>query len=86
MVSYPDSNVFLSIGASVAATVNPNGIKILLANGLSTFYIKDNIVFSSGPKILPQNSPDFPIFCNWIFDIFILAEELFAKDLEKFET
>ena len=80
MVLYPDSNVFLSIGASIAAVVNRNGIKILLANGLSTFFIKDNIVFSHGSNILPRNSPDCPIFCNWIFDIFILAEELFAKD------
>ena len=48
----PDSNIFLWIAASVAnaATVNPNGIKTLLANGLSTFHIKGNPVFSNGPK------------------------------------
>ena len=27
------------------ATVNPNGMKIILANGLSTFFIKGNSVF-----------------------------------------
>ena len=41
--------------------VNPNGIKQLLANGLSTFPIKGKPVFSNGPKILPKNVPDCPI-------------------------
>ena len=38
----PDPNIFLGIAASVvdAAAVNPNGIKTLLANGLSTFSLK----------------------------------------------
>ena len=44
-----------------ATAVNPNGIKTLLAKGLSTFLIKDNPVFSNGPKSLPRNSPDCPI-------------------------
>ena len=35
------------------AAVNRNGIKILLANSLSTFPIKDNPVLSKGPKSLP---------------------------------
>ena len=47
-----------------AATVNPNGIKTLLANGLSTFSIKDNPVFSNGPKNLPKNPNDYPNLCN----------------------
>ena len=40
----PDSNIFLWITASVAdaAAVNPNSLKTLLANTLSTFFIKDN--------------------------------------------
>ena len=40
--SLPDLNIFLGIAASVAgaATVNSNGIKTLLANGLSTFPLK----------------------------------------------
>ena len=38
----PDLNIFLWIAVSVvdAAAVNPNGIKMLLANGLITFPIK----------------------------------------------
>ena len=47
-----------------AAAVNPNGIKTLLANGLGTFPIKDNQVFSNGPKSLPKNPPDCPILFN----------------------
>ena len=52
----PDPNIFLEIAASVAdaAAVNPNGIITLLANGLSTFPIKGNPVFSNGPKSLPK--------------------------------
>ena len=44
------------IAASIAdgATVNPNGIKILLANGLSKFPIKGNSFFKNGPKFSPE--------------------------------
>ena len=47
----PDPNILLWIAASVAdaAVLNPNGIKTLLANGLSTFLIKGNPVFNHGP-------------------------------------
>ena len=54
----PGPNIFLWISVSVtaaatAAAVNPNnGIKTHLANGLSTFSIKGNPVFSNGPKSL----------------------------------
>ena len=77
---------FLWVAASVADAVNSNGIKTLLASGLSRFFIKGILVFSSGPKILPKNSPDFTILCKWVFDNFILAEEFFANALESFET
>ena len=52
----PALKIFLWIAASVAdaAAVNPNGIKTLLANGLSTFPIKDNPVFSNDNKSLPK--------------------------------
>ena len=59
---------------------------MLLANILITFLIKYNPVFSNGPKSLPKNPPDCPILCNWVFDNFILAEELFAKALQSLET
>ena len=42
-----------------ATAVNLNGIKTLLANGLSTFTIKGNTVFSNRPKSLPKNPPDY---------------------------
>ena len=45
-----------------------------------------NSEFSNGPRSLPKNSPDFPILCNWVFDNFILAEELLAKALKSLET
>ena len=56
-------NIFLWIAASVADAdaVNPNGIKTVLANGLSTFPIKGNPVFSDDSKSLPKNPPDCPI-------------------------
>ena len=37
---------------------NPKGIKTLLADGLKTFFISDNPVFSNGPSNLPRNPPD----------------------------
>ena len=62
-----DPNIFLQIAVIAitdAAAVNPNGIKTLFVNGLSTFTIKGYPVFSNGPKILPKNPPDCPILCN----------------------
>ena len=79
-VVLPDPNIFLWIAASVAAgaAVNPNGIKMLLVKGLSTFPIKGNPIFHNSAKSLPRNPPDFPILCNWVFGNFILGERLFA--------
>ena len=54
--------------------MNPNGSKSLVANGLSTQIIKDNLVFSKVPKDLHRNPPDCPILSNWVN--FILANEL----------
>ena len=72
-VAMPDPNIFLWIAAFVAdaAAVYPNGIKTLLANGFSTFPIKENPAFSNGTKSLLRNPPDWPILCNWVFDNFI---------------
>ena len=89
-VALPDLTIFLWIAASVAnaadanaadAAVNLNGIKMLLANGLSTLPIKGKPVFSNGPRSLPKKSPDCLILYNWVLDNFILASELFAKAL-----
>ena len=46
------------------AAVNPNGIKTLLANGLSKFFIKGNPLFSNGPKSQPKNPPGCSILFN----------------------
>ena len=34
----PNSKIFFGIAASVGDAVNPNGTKMLLANGVSTFF------------------------------------------------
>ena len=50
------------------------------------FPINSNPVFSNGPKSLPRNPADSHILCNWVFDNFVLAEELFSKVLRSLET
>ena len=84
----PDPKIFFWIAASVAnaAAVNSNGFKTLLANGLSTFFIKGNPVFSNGCKCLPRNPLDCPNLWDWVFDNFILTNELFAKTLRSLES
>ena len=54
-------------------------LKRLSTNGLSKFPIKSNPVFRDGPTSVPENTPDCPILCNWVFYNFILAAGLFAK-------
>ena len=47
-VVFPDPNIFLCIPASAAAAaaaINPNGINMLLANGVITFFILMVILF-----------------------------------------
>ena len=51
-------------------------------NGLSTFVIKGKSGFINGLKSLP----DCPISYNWVFDNFLLAEELLAKALQSLKT
>ena len=53
-VVIPDPNIFLCIPASApdAAAVNSKGIKTLSANGLITFFIIGNPVFSNEPSNL----------------------------------
>ena len=68
---------FLCIPASAAdaAAVNPKGIKTLLANGLITFYISGNPVFSYGPRSLPRNPFVCIILNNWVFDSLMSADK-----------
>ena len=50
------------------------------------FPIKSNPVFGNGHKSIPRNPPNYPILCNWVFDTFILSDELFAKASWSLET
>ena len=58
------TNKQICIAASPTDAVNHNGIKTLLANGLSTFSIIGNPVISNGPKSPLKNPPECPILCN----------------------
>ena len=81
-----DPNIFQQIAASVAdVTVNTNGIKKILVSSLSTIFIKSNPDFSNGFKSLSRNLLDCHILWNGAFNNFILAEESFAKALQRFE-
>ena len=63
-VVLPDPNifyVFLHLSAADAAAINPKGIKILLANGLITFFTNGNPVFSNEPRSLTRNLLDLLI-------------------------
>ena len=73
----PDLNIFLCIPASAAdaAAVNPKGIKTLLANGLITFFINSNLVFSYGLRSLARNPLDCIILDNWVFDNLISVDK-----------
>ena len=66
VVVFSDPNIFLCIPASAAdaTAVNPKGINTLLADGLITFDIKGNPVFSNGPNNLPKNPLDRIILDN----------------------
>ena len=83
---HPEPRIVLCILVFAAAVVTPNGIKMVLANGLSSFFINGKPVFSDGPKSLPRSPSDCNILDRWVFDHFILADELFAKPLRNLET
>ena len=69
-----------------AAAFNPNSIKMDLGNGFKYISIKGNPVFNNGSESLPKNPPNCTILCKWVFDNFILGEELFAKTLQSLKT
>ena len=80
-------NIFLCIPASAdATTVSPKGINTLLANGVITFFINGNPVFSNGPSSLPRNPSGCIIFDNWVFQNLISTDELFENALRMLET
>ena len=59
---------------------------MLLANGLITFFISGNPVFSNGPRSLPRNPPDCIILDNWVSDSLISVDDLLVKILQRFTT
>ena len=66
----------MHLSAADADAVNLNGIKSLLADDLSTFFIKGKTVSSNGSKSLSKNPTDCPILSKRVFDNFILASKL----------
>ena len=87
-VAVPDPKIFLCIPASVAdaAVVNPNKIKMLLANGLIAFIINSSPVFNNVPRSLSRNPPDCIVLDSWVFDNLISIDALFAKTLHRLAT
>ena len=55
---------YYGLMAADSAAVSPKGIKAILANGLITFFINDNPVFSNGPSNLLKNPRNCIIFDN----------------------
>ena len=85
----PNSKLsFFWIAASVAdtAALNLNDTRTLLANVLSTFFAKGKSVVSNDARRLPENYPNWIIWESWVFNKFILADELFAKGFPSIET
>ena len=60
--------------------------RLMVLKCLCTFPIKDNPYFNNGPESLAKNPSACPIFCNLVFDNFILPDEPFAKALWSLEA
>ena len=73
--------ICIRTSAADAAAVNPNGINTFLANGVITFFIKGNPVFSNGPSNLPKNPPGCILFDNWVFENLMSTDELLENAL-----
>ena len=84
----PDLKIFLySLTSSADFDVfNPNVIKTLLANGLSTFSIKEKALVSNDPRGLSRNFLKCTILDRWVLDNFIMVYKSLAKVLQGFET
>ena len=72
--------------AGNAAAVYPNNTKILLANGLSIFYIKAKLIFNDRLRSLLRNAANCITLDSRALDNLILADNLFAKVLRIFEN
>ena len=83
-----DNFLWIPASAADAVSVNFNGIKTLLTDALSTFFINGKPIvngkpiFTNSPKGLPGKAPD----CIILDNSFMLAEKLFAKALRRFAT
>ena len=75
-----------SVDAAAAAAVNPEGIKALLANSLSTFSIKDKPVFTIDSKSLPKNPHNFNILDSSVFKKSMSTTDPFVKFSQIFKT
>ena len=80
------SFLYAHTSAADAVTFNSNGTKTLLANVLSTLAVKGQAGFSNVPRSISRNPPNCTILDSWGFEIFIFAEELFAKAIRNLET
>ena len=54
-MSWPKMFFWIVGSITDAAAVNPNSTKTVLANDLSTFSIKDKLIFSHAPRSLPRS-------------------------------
>ena len=77
MLPSPILRLFLCFPASAADgnPANPHGVKILLANGLSTFLIKGKPLLNNDPRNLPRNPPHCTILEASSLDSFLLADK-----------
>ena len=66
VIFVPEPNALLCIPASAADTaeLHPTGVETLLANGLISFFINGNRVFSNGLRCLLRSPPQCIILDN----------------------
>ena len=57
-----------------------------LANGWIASFINGNSAFNNGPRSLRRNPPGCTVLDNCVCDRLMLADKLFAKDLQRFAT
>ena len=77
VISNPKTFLCFPASAADGNAANPNGVKTLLANDLSTFLIKGQPTAINGPRSLPRNPPNCTILEAWSLDNFLLADEWF---------
>ena len=77
--------IVLRIPAPAASSaVNLHGIKAILANTLITIFINNKIIFINGPRSVSRKPSNCMFLEMCVLNNFVLAYELFAKDLKRF--